>query len=265
MKRSRLERRTPLTAKTELRRKSALGHSPLARSALHADSAARKAAPKRASTTSIPAKVRAALKVRSGGLCEIAAPGCAEIATDDSHRIKSGMGGRKGAAAVRHHVLSNLMHACRHCHSKWLHASPAAAYAAGWMLREHQNPLTEPVVYRGTWCLLGDDGSIRFVDLSEEQSMTVTRFRKKPVEVSALQWDGENVEEVRDFTEGRFDALDELDRKNCDDPEATAQVFDVLHSTWVLVQTGDWIIKGIQGEFYPCRSDVFDATYDRAA
>lgn len=30
------------------------------------------------------------------------------------------------------------------------------------------------------------------------------------------------------------------------------------------VSDGDWIIKGIKGEFYPCKSDIFDATYDPA-
>lgn len=165
-----MHRTKPLTAKTELKRTTALSRAPLARSALHADSAARKAGPKRRAGSAIPARVRAALKLRSGGLCEIGAPGCTEIATDGSHRIKSGTGGRKGAAAVRHHVLSNLLHACRHCHSTWLHAQPAAAYAAGWMLREHQSPLSEPVVYRGGRHLLGDDGSVSPINFDAEEA-----------------------------------------------------------------------------------------------
>jgi 5-methylcytosine-specific restriction protein A len=109
-------------------------------------------------------KVRAALKLRSGGLCEIEAPGCTEVASEAAHRKKVGAGGRKGDAAVRHHVLSNLLHACHNCHQVQGHRHPAAAYAAGWMLREHQNPLSEPVVYRGTWSHLGDDGSVLTID-----------------------------------------------------------------------------------------------------
>jgi hypothetical protein len=160
MRRSPLKRRTPLTAKTELKRTTALGRSPLARSSLNAGSAARKTAPKRRTPSPIPAKVRAALKLRSGGLCEIAAAGCTETATDASHRIKIGMGGRKGSAGARHHVLSNLLHACRGCHSGALHAAPAAAYWRGWMLREHEDPRTVPCLYRGLWVLLADDGSL---------------------------------------------------------------------------------------------------------
>lgn len=31
------------------------------------------------------------------------------------------------------------------------------------------------------------------------------------------------------------------------------------------VSFGDWIIRGVQGEFYPCKSDIFEATYERVA
>jgi hypothetical protein len=90
-------------------------------------------------------------------------------------------------------------------------------------------------------------------------------FRKKPVEVAAIRWTGENLTELRDFAGSKFEALHVEDRANCDDPEASAQVLDALHSTWVLLYDGDWIIRGIQGEFYPCRPDVFEATYEPVA
>lgn len=88
------------------------------------------------------------------------------------------------------------------------------------------------------------------------------QYRKKPIVIDARRWTGDNAAEMETFTEGRFDVLSDADRAVCDDPEATAQVFDVLHSTWVLVQTGDWIVRGVQGEHYPCRGDVFEATYE---
>lgn len=168
MKRSGLRRRTRLTAnaplerKTALHRTAALGRNPLARSNLHANSAAERAKPKRHTATPprIPTRVRIALAVRSGGKCEIAAPGCTGQATEASHRVKVGAGGRKGQAAVGHHVLSNLLHVDRHCHAQHLHAEPAAAYAAGWMLREHQDPAAEPVTYRGEPRWLAEDGSV---------------------------------------------------------------------------------------------------------
>ena len=81
--------------------------------------------------------------------------------------------------------------------------------------------------------------------------------------MSAIQWTGDNIDEVLEFTGcANFDAVATEDHS--DDPEITAQVFDRLHSTWVHVYDGQWIIRGIQGEFYPCAGDVFAATYEPA-
>ncbi|MFD7996870.1 hypothetical protein [Streptomyces mexicanus] len=95
--------------------------------------------------------------------------------------------------------------------------------------------------------------------------MTVTRYRKKPVEVDTIQWTGDNETDVQAFT-GRqnFYALDDADRAGSDDPEATATVYDKLHSTWVLVYTGQHIVRGVKGEFYPIAEDVLAETYEPA-
>ena len=92
--------------------------------------------------------------------------------------------------------------------------------------------------------------------------MSAKRFRKKPVTVEAMQWTGNNSPAIASWSDLAFTVTDDEDREHTDDPEATASVYDRLHSTRVLVYTGDWIIKGISGEFYPCRPDVFAATYD---
>lgn len=88
------------------------------------------------------------------------------------------------------------------------------------------------------------------------------RFQKKPVEVEAIRWTGDNADELDKFTDGRFNMLDREDRDNADDPDWTAQVFDDLHSTWVGVYTGQWIIRGVKGEFYPCAPEVLAETYE---
>lgn len=92
--------------------------------------------------------------------------------------------------------------------------------------------------------------------------MTLNRYRKKPVEIEAIQWTGKNFPELEGFAGEHFQLVHPMDRG--EDPGITAVVFDVLHSTWVGVKTGDWIIRGVQGEFYPCDATVFLATYDRA-
>jgi hypothetical protein len=91
-------------------------------------------------------------------------------------------------------------------------------------------------------------------------------FRMRPFEVRAAQWTGDNLDEVYDLTGSEnFDVLSEQDRANCDDPQATAMVFARLHnSTWKLVRTGDWIIKGTKGEFFPLPDEVFREAYEDA-
>lgn len=82
----------------------------------------------------------------------------------------------------------------------------------------------------------------------------MARYRKKPVEIDAVQWTEDvSMRELIDFTNGLV-KLNDVDRD--------FHVYDRLHDTWVQFQYGDWIIKGVQGEFYPCRDDVFAATYE---
>ena len=85
----------------------------------------------------------------------------------------------------------------------------------------------------------------------------MTKYRKKPVVVEArnietydqhfLEWAGANV---------RY--IDPEDRED----DAEFEVWDKLHSTWIAVYPGQWIIEGVKGEFYPCDAQVFADTYE---
>lgn len=94
------------------------------------------------------------------------------------------------------------------------------------------------------------------------------RFRKKPVEVEAVQFDGHNWPTVNRFVGKIFPiGNDEFSwgfapAHDMDAEGVIAVVWDKLHSTWVGVKAGQWIIKGIQGEFYPCDDQVFHDTYE---
>lgn len=165
MKRSELKRRTPLVAKSPLKLVT-----PLPRAGLRSVRHGSVPKPPRRVSSPIPAKVRAALLARSGGVCEIAAPGCSGRATDFAHRKKVGAGGRKGQAARAHHVLSNALAACRGCHSS-CHSAPAAAYWRGWILREHEIPAEVPALYRGVWVLLTDDGGVTKTNKTPEEAL----------------------------------------------------------------------------------------------
>ncbi len=74
------------------------------------------------------------------------------------------------------------------------------------------------------------------------------RFRKKPVEIEARVWEGYNWDEMVEFV-GRGIAK----------TGATLHI-QTLEGT-MHARPGDWIIKGVQGEFYPCKPDIFEATY----
>ena len=75
------------------------------------------------------------------------------------------------------------------------------------------------------------------------------KFRKKPVVIDAVQWTGENHDEIHDF---------------CNIRPGTLWVgIETLEGT-MFANIGDWIIKGVQGEFYPCKPDIFTATYEPA-
>ena len=81
-------------------------------------------------------------------------------------------------------------------------------------------------------------------------------YRKRPVTIEAIQWTGQNWEELQAFT-GYQVQRHEFTQA----PEIT-NVYDVLHDTWVTFYLGDWIVKGVGGEFYPCNIDIFEKTYE---
>jgi hypothetical protein len=112
-----------------------------------------------------PPKVKAALRKRAssdgeqGEWCEIQLTGCQGLGVDPAHRIGQKRGGRKGEAYEKNNRLSNLLWACRACHD-WCHAMPVEAEDFGYVLREHHDPLAEPVAYRGQLSYLTDDGRV---------------------------------------------------------------------------------------------------------
>lgn len=81
-------------------------------------------------------------------------------------------------------------------------------------------------------------------------------FRKRPVVIEALLFDGTNVDECLAFIGApREEGEDAEDFDTID--------IDTLEGTMETRQ-GDWIIKGVQGEFYPVKPDIFEATYEPA-
>ena len=80
-------------------------------------------------------------------------------------------------------------------------------------------------------------------------------FRKKPVVVEAKRWDGsgEALDEIFDW----FTSNDARVSTASENKLAILTLEGVMKA-----DVGDWIIRGVKGEFYPCKHDVFEATYE---
>lgn len=82
----------------------------------------------------------------------------------------------------------------------------------------------------------------------------VKTYEKKPVQIEALQWDGQNYEEVSDF-------LEEAVNGSIIHSSQTPEVFINTLEGIMNAKVGDFIIKGVKGEFYPCDEEIFHLTY----
>ena len=85
----------------------------------------------------------------------------------------------------------------------------------------------------------------------------MAKFRKKPVVIEAVQWNGRSLQDAIDFE--RKNQLPNWSVGGRDGK--TGIIIHTLEGDH-LAEQGDWIIKGIQGEFYPCKPDIFDKTYE---
>lgn len=89
------------------------------------------------------------------------------------------------------------------------------------------------------------------------------KFRKKPVVIEAMQvpkkkWDGK--EPPLDWASLAL-WLSDPDKKWRMTEDARAVEIETLEGI-MRADPGDWIIKGVKGEFYPCKPDIFAATYE---
>lgn len=85
------------------------------------------------------------------------------------------------------------------------------------------------------------------------------QYRKLPVVIDAVEWNGTNQEEISAFA---ADAACFSDVIHSDGVRVVDAQLEILTSEGMLNATiGDWIIRGVAGEFYPCKPEVFRVTY----
>lgn len=79
----------------------------------------------------------------------------------------------------------------------------------------------------------------------------MARYKTKPCEIEAIQWTGKNIIELLDWGQGQilWNDVDDL-------------FIDTLEGR-MKADINDYIIKGLRGEFYPCKPDVFEKKYEK--
>ena len=87
--------------------------------------------------------------------------------------------------------------------------------------------------------------------LDTKAEMGEMKYRKKPVEIEAIKYEKKHIDRALDFC-----------NKLRYNPHDNEYYVDTLEGC-MKVTEGDFIIKGVNGEFYPCKPDIFEKTYEK--
>ena len=88
------------------------------------------------------------------------------------------------------------------------------------------------------------------------------QYRKKQVVIEAIQWDGKNFDDIMNFMQknnGNKIAYEDAEELALKTKELKVGTLEGI----MTASFGDYIIKCIKGEFYPCKPDIFEATYEK--
>jgi hypothetical protein len=89
----------------------------------------------------------------------------------------------------------------------------------------------------------------------------MAQYRKKPVIIEAIEWNGKNFDEVSNFTQNFMGH--KLAYEDAEEHSLKSGKYYISTLEGVMTATkGDFIIKGVNGEFYPCKPDIFKKTYE---
>lgn len=89
------------------------------------------------------------------------------------------------------------------------------------------------------------------------------KFRKKPVVIEAIQWTGSNLKQVIAFT-GLNHSAKKWTWEEYEQVVKTDGLKIFTLEGKMNADINDFIIKGVKGEFYPCKPEIFEATYEKA-
>ena len=89
----------------------------------------------------------------------------------------------------------------------------------------------------------------------------ISKFQKKPVVIEAINYDGKNGLDINKWSGGQVVESPVLEATS-DNPTGHYLQIKTLEGTMIAI-VNDWIIKGIAGEFYPCKPQIFFNSYER--
>lgn len=95
------------------------------------------------------------------------------------------------------------------------------------------------------------------MDFSKEMHI----FRKKPVTIAAIQWTGSNFEEIKAFFGQDLERCLELTEITPNLEIKSNLTIKTLEGNFIALPD-DFIIRGVKGEYYPCKPDIFEQTYE---
>ena len=98
------------------------------------------------------------------------------------------------------------------------------------------------------------------------------KYRKKPIIIEAIQWNGKNKKEIKSFC-GDYATFVSVETFEYNEVVLEIMKYnELITQSKLIIKTlegelvamqGDYIVKGIKGEFYPCKPDIFEQTYEK--
>lgn len=88
----------------------------------------------------------------------------------------------------------------------------------------------------------------------------MAKYRKKPVVIEALKWTGKNLKEIQEFC--TYSKYEDVEIGFNAPPMTEKRLIIITLEGLMNADKGDFIIKGVKGEFYPCKPDIFELTYE---
>ena len=88
------------------------------------------------------------------------------------------------------------------------------------------------------------------VHTPNQKTIKMKNYTKKPVTIQAIQYNGQNLDEIKEFVGNKLMYND-----------AVGYFISTLEGE-MLLSVNDYVIRGLKGEFYPCREDIFEMSYD---